>query len=210
MTLEIGTKLTAQRINFIEREPLRLTYRKMLIYGSALFGFLILVGGLQVVRFVSTQKNLDQLTREVTQLKTERERQLKKSMASTEALQSGRSVLLQIFQDASPWSSILKELTYQAPRSLWLTSLKSYERNSPEVERGLLLQGTANEVETATQFAKSLTQSIYFKRVQLTSLKRVESPGEAGYEFEIALVMPPPRITAPVSQPPKKPGGKAS
>lgn len=181
----------------------------MLVYGGVLLGFLVLVGGVQVVRFVYAQKNLDRLTQEVTQLKTERERRLKQSMASTETLQNSRSELSRLFQELPPWSSILKELTYQAPHSLWLSSLKSYEKSSPEISRGIVLQGQANEVETATQFAKSLTRSTYFKRVQLTSLKRVESPGETGYEFELDLTMPPPHV-APASQPANKPGGNGS
>lgn len=181
-----------QRINFIEREPFVLTYRKMLLMGGTIFGCVILLSGIQTWRMASLAKKVTRLSAEVTQLEQEHERRLRESaVLSGSSTPSARSALLQIFDDSPAWSSLLREITYQAPRSLWLTSVKSVEndKNTLGTRAQMILEGRASEADAPAHFAQSLASSTLFDSAVLSSMKRnIGTTGEF-YEFEVNLVI---------------------
>lgn len=176
-----------QRINFIEKKPFILTYRKMVLLGGGLFGLAILFYGLQMVRLVSIEKRITKLTVEVTKLKAERERRLKELAGETGAAAGAQAVLIQYFDDPLSWAALLNELTSETPRSLWLTSLKSSEKADDASKRGMTINGQADEASAVTSFVKSLSDSPYFEKVILTSLKQEKGTKRESYQFAIDL-----------------------
>ena len=183
--------LSIQRINFIEREPFVLTYKKMIIMGGALFGVVLFFYGVQLTRLLWIEKNVTRLTEEVTQLKASRERALLEAGSETGGLVSARAALLKILTHATSWSAVVRELTTETPHSLWLTSLKSYEKAESLSRRGLLLNGQAEEAESVTFFLKALSGSPYFTNVVLTSSKQESGPSGLLYQFSIDLIVTP-------------------
>lgn len=174
-----------QRINFIERKPFILTYRKMVLFGGGIFGMLILFYGVQAVRLVSVEKKIAKLTAEVMKLKQEKEKRLKALEASALAgsAAGAQAALVQYFDDPLIWSSFLNELTSQIPRSLWLTSLKSQEKK--DARQGMVIEGRAEEASAVTALVKSLANSPYFEKVVLTSLK--QEKGDRGLHYKFAI-----------------------
>ena len=66
-----------QRINFIERAPFQLTYRKFVWLGVVLVGFFLLFYGIQLVRVAWLERRVTSLTSEVTELKRQKEKQMR-------------------------------------------------------------------------------------------------------------------------------------
>jgi Tfp pilus assembly protein PilN len=185
-----------QRINFIEKRPFVLTYRKMVLVGGGIFGFLILFYGVQAVRLVSVEKKVVKLTAEVMRLKQEKEKRLKalEAAASAGSAAGAQAALVQYFDDPLSWSSFLNELTSQIPRSLWLTSLKAQEKK--EARQGMLIEGRAEEASAVTGLVKALADSPYFEKVILTSLKQEKGDRGLYYKFTIDFGLSSQRKTA--------------
>ena len=184
-----------QRINFIERAPFVLTYRKMVMVGGVLFGVVLLLGGLQAARTVWYNRQVLRLSAEVTRLEAERERVLRESAPAVGSDASANPALLEAFKNALPWSILLKELTAQRPLSLWLTSFKSSEKAEVPSHRVLLLNGQSEEAGAMTLFLKSMADSPYFENVILTSSKQEVVAGSPVYQFSADL-----SVKAPVAK----------
>jgi Tfp pilus assembly protein PilN len=207
------TKAIVKRINFIEKEPFVLSYRKMLWIGGILVGVAVLFYGAQRTRVFVLEKKVTQLNSEVTKLKEERDRRLKElEGASGDPTASARSVLFRIFDDPLTWSVLLKELTLQIPNSLWLSSVKSHEKPDAPSQRGIGLDGQANGAEAVSHFVKSISESPYFEKVILTSSEQAKKSQGESYEFSIDLVLTSrkgrPR-QSPTQQPPSQEPGKS-
>lgn len=179
-----------QRINFIEKNPFVLNYRKMVVFGGGLFGLVLLIYGMQFFRAVRIEKKAAALTAEVTRLKVEQERRLKEMSTDTSGTSAGaQAALIQFFEDPMSWSVLLGELTSQTPNSLWLTSFKSYEKADLPSKRGMTLAGRAEDASAVTFFVKSLSDSPYFERVILTDLKQETGVKGESYQFTIDLAL---------------------
>ncbi len=204
-----------ERINFLEREPIALSYRKMVWIGVVLVGVGGLFYGVQTLRGFSAAKKEAQLTAEVGKLKQEQERLLRELQGGAQDA-TARGILIQIFDDPLSWSTLMRELTLQIPNSLWLNSVKSYAKPDVSSERGVVLDGQAGRAEAVTQFVRSISDSPFFEKVILTSLEQgKKSPGE-NYQFSIDLVLTSLTKKAKPIPPPepakdqKKEGGKGA
>jgi len=178
-----------QRINFIEKNPFILNYRKMVVFGGGLFGLVLLIYGMQFFRAVRIEKKVAALTAEVTRLKAEQERRLKEMTDTSGTFAGAQAALVQFFEDPMSWSVLLGELTSQTPTSLWLTSFKSYEKADLPSKRGMTLTGRAEDASAVTFFVKSLSDSPYFERVVLTDLKQETGAKGESYQFTIDLAL---------------------
>lgn len=182
-----------QRINFIERAPFQLTYRKFVWLGAVLVGLFLLFYGIQFVRVAWLERRVIGLTSVVTELKGQREKRLRE--VATESGESGESgnvqeALLKELGSGVTWSGLLRELTSSVAPSLWLTSIKSYEKGDSPSKRALLLNGQAEEAGSVTIFLKSLEESPRFENVVLTSSKQENGVASRRlYQFSIDLVV---------------------
>lgn len=184
-----------QRINFIEREPISFTYRRLILAVGTVFALAALAFGLLVARGAFLERKATRLAGEVAKLKADQERLLKKLEAETAGLpqEAGRSDVGRLLDAAVSWSTLMKELTSEFPPSLWLSSLKSYEKADLPSKHGILINGYAEEAASVTQFVKSLSHSPYFDHVILTSLKQETGSTGERYQFAIDLAVSPPK-----------------
>lgn len=178
---------SVRRINFIEREPFVITHGKMLLGAGAVVGFLLLIFALQTFRVVRADKAIVSLTAEVRQLKSEREKRIKETGEGEEA--GVRATLAAAFREVVPWSEVLERVTVTAPSSLWLSSIKSYDRTDLPSKKGLALKGLTEDAGAVTRFLKGLADSRQFERVVLTSSKKETGPRGVLYNFDIDLAV---------------------
>ncbi len=181
-----GKAHAIQRINFIQKDPFVLTYKRMLLFGGALIGLCLFLVGVQGVRLVYSQRQATQMTEEVKRLRDERDKLFKQS-SNAEGELSARDALLNLFEGAPPWVAILKELTAVTPRSLWLMGLKSSPRADAASPLSLQLSGRSEEAASIARFLKSLNGSSFFKNVVLVSSRREAPTKGGGYSFSIDL-----------------------
>lgn len=175
-----------QRINFIEREPFGLNYRKMLVIGGGLFGLLAIMTGAQWGRGALLSHQWVRLEGEVKTLKEEQERIFKATVGGVKA--DARETLIDLIDSAPPWSMILRELATRTPRSVWLTKLKSVLRTEPSAPQALELSGYADDAGRVAQFVKGLQKAPLFSEVVLASSKREKgTTGSAAYNFVVTL-----------------------
>jgi len=175
-----------QRINFIEREPFVLTYRRMLEIGGAAAAVCLFLFGMQFGRVHLAEARQERLEKEVQALREESDR-IFKQMSASGGPQSAREALTSLFEKAPPWAALLKEMTAEAPRSVWLTGLKSKEGAGGAGMIGLQLSGHSEEAGSVAQFLKSLTASSFFQNVVLASSKHEMVSGSDVYSFVIDL-----------------------
>ena len=185
-------RIIVQRINFIERAPLVFTYRRMMKIGGGLLGILLLVYGCEAGRAALAGRKAERLSLEIGRLKAERERILKVTEAETPGYEAvARAALINLFEKSLTWSSVLRDLTDETPRSLWLTSLKSSERPDALSRRGIQVKGQSEDAATVTLFLKSLSDSPYFEHIVLTSSRQESGPHGPFYSFDIEMAVKP-------------------
>lgn len=177
-----------QRVNFIEREPLVLSYRKMVIVGGAVLGILLFIYGVEWLRIFWLERRTVTLTQEVNQLKEEREKALKK-VEWVSGGASGQATLIGLFQESFSLSQTLQRLTFEAPPALWLTGIKSHDRADVPSKKGLSLKGQTENAEDMTQFLKALDRSPSFDRVVLSSSRKETGPRGTLYSFEMEVAV---------------------
>ncbi len=207
-----------ERVNFIEREPFSFTYQRIGIAAGLLAGLLVLVLSVQVVRGVLLAKENVRLTDEVTHLKMEKERRLRQLVSEGEGGGSSiRSLLAGILDQAVNWSTLFKDLTNQAPDTLWLTTVKMQAQpvaasgtspsqaaapsttpspSKPEAPRPIsipvrrmTLTGFSGEAIWVTQFVRSLGTSYQFEAVVLKELRQEKAANGFIYSFTIDLAV---------------------
>lgn len=179
-----------QRVNFVEREPFGLTYRKMILVGGVIVGLVVMMIGAQWVRGRLAGQEAARLEDEVKKLRAERERIFKETGSSGADSTDAREVLINLIDSAPPWSMILRELAARTPRSVWLTNLKSIPRaasNAAQVSQGIELSGHADDAGRVAQFVRALQQAPLFSDVVLTSSKKGKDVSVSAYEFVINL-----------------------
>lgn len=178
-----------ERINFIERELFFLTYRKMAIWGGVALSFLFLFHGAQSLQTLFVEKRIAKVIQEVEQLKDQQRRVLEEAQEKKGENLEGRGAIRSILEKAPRWSLVLKKLGEKMPSGVWLISLKSYPKEDPFIERGLLLSGEAEEVGEISNFLEGLETSREFEGAVLTESKQ-ESRGSGNiYIFTIDSII---------------------
>ena len=206
-----GGNYSIQRINFLEKKPFALTYRNMTVIGGALVAFCLLLYGVQFTRSLRLDKRKQVLSMEVQTLNKEKELFMRAvaSASGTAALSETRTVLLGFLDHSISWPAVLRELSVQAPASLWLTTVTCNEKgavlaapvgnkeNQPPATAtatassriDLAINGQAVQAVSIASFVKSLSTSPYFKNVNLTSIQQVKNPQGDVYQFVVELTV---------------------
>lgn len=182
--------MRVQRVNFIEKEPLDFTYQKILFIGLGVLFLCGLLFGAQKGRAYWYHKQVAVLTEEVNRMKVEQERIRRATASESGGLPvTARAALIQLFENDLPWSPVLKELTSLIPPSLWLSSLKSYDKADSPTRRGILLNGQTEEVASLARFLKLLSDSPDFEKVVLTSSTQDKTANGLRYQFAIDVAV---------------------
>ena len=159
---------TITRINFLEREAFKPTYRKMAIVSAGVVGFCLLMVGFQTTRLFWMERKGARLTTEINALRAERQKVLL-SVTKLEGMGIAERVLRSRLEKGPGWSTVLKTLEKQMPASVWLESLKTYEKAESPSGRGIILIGQAPSAAEVSSFLKVLGARRPFSRVVLTS-----------------------------------------
>ena len=178
-----------ERINFVERELFFLTYRKMAIWGAGILSLLLLFYAAQFLQTIFVEKRIAQIVQEVEQLKAEQRRVLEEAQEKKGENLEGRGAIRAIFEKAPQWSFILKKLGEKMPSGLWLISIKSYPKEDPFIERGLLLSGEAEQAGEISSFLEKMEASQEFEKAVLTESKQESRGSGKIYIFTIDSVV---------------------
>lgn len=165
-----------QRINLIEKEPFRLTYEKLILIGV---GVILLCASLffvQVLRMKANEKRIDRLSAQITALKIEREKRLKRSDSRWQG--GPLFELKKIFDQTPVWGKVLTDLSRRLPATVWLTGFKTFKREGT-AGKGLVLNGIARDPADLTVFLSRLGESPFISRAVLSSSKK----DSAGFTF---------------------------
>ncbi|QQR81206.1 MAG: PilN domain-containing protein [Deltaproteobacteria bacterium] len=176
-----------QHINFVEKEPLTLTYRAMIM-----IVLMILASGgatffIQKTRLAYLQKKVTVLESELAALKSNRDRIMTEIAKQGEKsnLSKARMTLVPFFDDSEEWSGVLKEITARIPHSMWLKDIHSTQKTGGK--KSVMISGDAYQPEVVTLFIKALGSSSYFDQVILSSLEqKIEKTGNT-YHFSIEM-----------------------
>ena len=178
-----------QRINFVEKEPLTLTYRAMIMIVLMIMASGGVTYAVQKTRLTYLQKRVDVLDSELVSLKANRDRIMTEIAKQGEKsnLSKARMALVPVFEDSEEWSAILKEITGRIPHSMWLMDIHSINRTELLSKKGIQISGEAYQPEVVTFFVKALGASKFFQQIILTSLEQKVDKTKSSYHFSIEM-----------------------
>lgn len=203
-----------QRINFVERQPLVLTYRHLIFIGGVVVMLLAGYYGLRFVQLLWTESRIAVVRVDVTHLKVEQEMRAKKENSQAAGSMVGlRGALLQELEKVPSWSSVLRDLTTRTPNALWLTRMQSLtkkeekaekdpkgqkdqkeavkQKEEKEPDRQLSMEGMADEPNAIAQFVRALSSSSRFRDVVLKNSQQEKDTRGIRYSFGIELKVVP-------------------
>jgi len=158
-----------QRINFIQKEGLQITYATLLWgLGGVVFTCLA-IQGLILLGHYRTKSQFKLFNETIQRLKAEREQLLSRD----EVVQgSGPSVEIRKILDEEPdWSILLGSVARALPPNVWLVSFKTAAKQDSRSKKGIILNGSAKTPAALASFLNSLEENPYFEKVVLTSSK---------------------------------------
>lgn len=180
------------RINFIEREPLAITYRKMAIIGVVVVGLCLLTIAGQWGRKAFLQHRVGRLTTEINELRAEREKILKASQSEAGGMAANRMQLRTPFEKTPSWSLLLRSLGQSMPSTVWLASLRTYDKPESPSGKGIILIGETQTAREVSSFLKGLSADRNFQNVVLSSSKEEKGAGgSVRYHFTVEAFVAP-------------------
>lgn len=194
-------------INFIEKDPFKFTYARLLLLG----GSLVLVFGLvcvsQFAIYLWGQKDVVLLRAQIVALRAER--QLLLDMAPPKIEEGPMAALKNLFIKEPQWARLIRDLSQRLPSTVWLKSFKAMaaaplaakattkkEKKEADKEKvadtpqdmrnnELTLEGVAREAADIPKILESLNQSPYLEKVLLQNSVKEES----GFAFVVKCDM---------------------
>lgn len=167
------------RINLIEKEPFRFSYKKLVVAVIGVLVFCLVLFGFQLLRLKMSHNKVERLSAEITRLKKERERLLKTAHPQ---IKGGSSFeLKKVFDRAIDWSKLLTDISRRLPGSVWLNSLKTKTPEGAATKTELELRGKARRVSDLPLFVGRLKKSPHISKAALKSSKK----DSVGFTFKI-------------------------
>lgn len=204
-----------ERIDLIEKEPFKFTYKKIMQAGGVALLICFLLLGTLMFRSFYYKKKISKIQNSITALKEEFNELNKNTPPQLE--QGSQSELKNIFSNTPKWGQLIQDLSSRLPGNVWLTDLKGQAKKpviavtsskkdsdkkkdkknkdknkTEEAEsktRDLILNGYSITMPDLATFVKSLQQSPYLNRVILTSSKL----DKVGFTFTVECDMVPTR-----------------
>ena len=178
------------RINFLNQGARGFTYRGM-IYGIVAWTmFLALLFGLQMLRTLSLEKEIDVGKQRLTFLNAEKEREiaLVRAVGRKKAGVSAKQDLLSIIASRPRWAGMLRALSLSLPPDVWLDSVNV----EPVGEwYSVKVAGKAKTQKDLTSFILKLEESGFFSKTALNKTGALDAEADA-FDFYVT--------TEPVSQ----------
>lgn len=183
-----------ERINLIEREPFKFTYRKVVAIVAVAVGICALLFGILIFRIHFQDKSMAVIQTKISALETERQSLLK--AAPTKVDTGPYSEVKNQILATPPWSELMVDIGNRLPSGTYLTSLtaaadqkttvaadtKTKKEAKVEVKKGgLTLSGISKDADEMSDFANKLKASIFVKAVDLKSSVKEDK----GFNFVI-------------------------
>ncbi len=174
-----------ERINFIERRPFTINYR---IVGLLFTGVLVLqsvVYGYQATRIHWLEEKHAVLTVELSELREQQQKMLAVQAPQPVSNGSEQAQLIKALEASPVWSKLLGRVVQVMPANLWLTKIKTHNKDEKSEANAFLIEGKAREPELVAFFVQRLVQSGFFSHVLLTS-SILDKPG-VGAVFNFSI-----------------------
>lgn len=186
-----------ERINLIEREPFKLTYRKVVQVVAAAVGVCALLFGTLMLRVHLQDKNLTKIQTAISQLEAQRQTLIKAAPAKVDT--GPFSDVKNQLMATPPWSDFVLDISNRLPPGSYLTSLsastpqkqaatadpKAAQKKDPKAADAkggsIVLSGISKDADEMSDFASALKKSPYVGHVSLKSSEKVEK----GFNFVI-------------------------
>lgn len=164
-----------QRINLIKKEPLQITYGRILLGGGLVILICLLVYGFLWFRIDRAKGEIAVFQTEIQNLKTQRE-QLVQKREVAQGAGPGLEIQRRLMA-APPWPILLENLSVSLPSNVWLTSIKSQSEAQAggAGKNALLINGQAKNAQALSQFLLNLEKNRHFSTVALNSSKEEET-----------------------------------
>lgn len=192
-----------QRINLIEKEPFRFSYANLLKVVGGLLFLLVLIAGIQFVRYKIRVARLTGTEIRLVNLRSDVESMLKTAVPAAAATSYGQ--LKGLFTQSPQWGNVIRDIGGRLPGTVWLTSMKSTQsadeskaassrrepgKTAPAAKgkgpaNELLLQGKGVEMGEIARFTAALNESPYLRKAVLISSKKEAT----GFAFTIRCDM---------------------
>ena len=173
-------------VNFLEVERFVITYKKMAVaFVFTLVVCLLFYVG-QFVRQIYLAHEIDNLQKEVSELKVKQESskaQLQSQLGTgpQAAVQALRSSL----EGAIRWGSALTDLARRLPPQVWLHGIRNYVKADGAGRPAIVFEGYSQDIGSISLFVALLEKSPHFETVVLKNTTN-EAGGEGNvFQFSI-------------------------
>lgn len=172
------------RMNFLRHGRSAFTYRTM-IYGLAAWClFLIVLYGLEVLRFAWVQRSVEDSKTQLAQLNEEKDRQLE--LMRTVGKKRGGTVsndnIASILAGRPRWSGAMRAMIRSLPADVWLDGV-NVTGGSGDEWYSIRVTGKTKSQRALTTFIMQLENSGYFRQTALTNTKLTRAGGAFQYEL---------------------------
>lgn len=170
-----------QRVNFIEKKRLAITYRMIANAYLVAIGICGLLYGYAIITYMHSQKTIRDLQLGIVQLQKEKEKLMKKEKKNTG---TGPFVAIQDELEQVPqWSLLLDSLSQILPHQVWLKEFKTRAQEKEGHKREVQLEGQAKNAQAISTFLKMIEDTPFFEDVVLRSS---EEDKTGVFDFEIS------------------------
>lgn len=188
-----------ERINLIERDPFKFTYKRIVQIVAGFVIVLVVIFAIQSIRVHLAQKELRTTRQEIQKLEEEKIKLLKTQ--PKRVLKGPNARLKSTFTEAPEWGKLISDVESRLPSDMWLSSIKASGQQviTTEVKKdgkketqttikpaSMVLRGFAKEMKDLWTFYKTLKNSPFVETANLSQTKRVQ--GNFTFSIECVII----------------------
>ena len=164
--------MSVQRINFIEKGPMALTYRNMMIFAGLACVLCILIHCIFLIRYGYLTSKVTVLRREVQELIIQKDKTLAAMQLIGNQQPTNVAPLAALFAKLPSWSDVLDALVKVKPKQVWLENVRSVDIGEHIDMKRLEIAGKSVSNAAIAQFVGALDASGKFKNTVLMSSQK--------------------------------------
>lgn len=186
IVIEVGDN----RINFLIRSRSKFTYRRILYIFAVWFSILIVLYGLQLVRYAYLERSVAAARESFERLNAQKEKHIEliEALSRRNVGLSARKDLSGILEVRPRWSLVLRALTRRLPPQVWLGEMRVYQ-DEKEVDV-MEIKGRAKSQRALTTFVMQIESEGKFDRTELVGTRRIaDTKGVLEYDLRTYPIM---------------------
>lgn len=174
-----------ERINFIEKRPFTINYQTVGFLFAGVLVLQLVVYGYQAAQIHWLESKHAVLTAALSELREQQQKMLSVQAPQPMSAIPEQAQLIKSLEEAPVWSKLLGRVVQVMPANLWLTKIKTHNKDEKAEANAFLIEGKAREPELVAFFVQRLVQSGFFSHVLLTS-SSLDKPG-VGAVFNFSI-----------------------